>query len=256
MTDHVTPSRIVAGISMLCAVTMITACSSSSSGSKPRTSASRASGSGGVAAPGAAAAAGGGGRVTCSQVTKAQVQPLLVAAITTATTSVPPVGETGPGGTGQRCTFATADSAQAVSILVIGGKYAENFYQSQVQSMAQAVSVPGVGTKAIRDASHSSTAVTAERSGVVCVVDTSGADQLPGVAALEKAAGDSNRIGDSNWVQVAAALGTLCNVVFGSGNTSPDFSGLKAAAATASAAPPNGGGLPTNITFPTDAPTS
>ncbi|MEO9138875.1 MAG: hypothetical protein ABI345_07380 [Jatrophihabitans sp.] len=253
MTDHITGNRTVAGISMLCAVSIITACSSSAAGSKPRSSASRASGSAGAVAPGAAADSD---RATCSQVTKSQVQPLLVAAITSATTAVPPVGETGAGGTGQRCTFATSDSAQALSILVIGGKYAENFYQSQVQSTAQAVSVPGVGTKAIRDASHSSTAVTAERRGVVCVVDTSGADQLPGVAALEKAAGDSNRIGDSNWVQVAAALGTLCNVVFGSGNTTPDFSGLEAAAATASAAPSTGGGLPTNITFPTDAPTS
>ncbi len=258
MTDHTICSRAVAGISVLSAAAMIAACSSNGTGSKPQSSVGKPSSSSDATAPGQASgrASAGSGKATCSKVTKAQVQPLLVAPITTVTMSMPPAGETGPGGTGQWCTFAVADSAQAISILVIGGKYAENFYQSQVQSTVQPVSLPGVGDKAIRDAGHSSTAVTAERRGVVCVSDAGAAGELPGVGTLEKAAGYSNKIGDANWVQVAAALGTLCNVVFGSGNTTPDFSGLKAAAATAGAAPPDSGGLPTDITFPTDAPTS
>jgi hypothetical protein len=115
--------------------------------------------------------------------------------------------------------------------------------------------VPGVGDKAIRDGSDGSSALTSEHSGLACTADTSDADQLPGVAALMKAAGDTSNIGDANWAKVATALGTLCNAVFGSGGTTPDLRGLTAAAAAAATASPTGGGLPTNFSVPTDGST-
>ncbi len=53
-----------------------------------------------------------------------------------------------------------------------------------------------------------------------------------------EAAGDTNNIADSAYQTVAIALGTLCNRIYGSGNTTPDLSSLLAmdAAASASAA--------------------
>lgn len=247
MTNHIRRSRAaVAGIGFVSAAAMITGCSSGGSGPVAAAAATANSTAG---APSPAAA----GTTSCAQVTKTQVQPLLVDKVTSSTAVPAPANDLPLGGTGQLCTFATADSASAISIVVVGGADADPYYQGQMQGLGQPTALAGVGDKAIRDASDSSSAVTAEQNGVACTADTSGADQLPGVAALMKAAGDTSDIGDANWSKVAAALGTLCNVVFGSGNTTPDFSGLTAAAA--SAASPAGGSLPTNFSIPTDGST-
>lgn len=58
---------------------------------------------------------------------------------------------------------------------------------------------------------------------------------MPGVSPLEEAAGDTTHIAESAYQEVADALGTLCNRIYGSGNTTPDLSGLLAADAAASA---------------------
>lgn len=252
MTNQISSSRVaVAGIGIVSAAVMLSGCSSGGSGRVAAAGGATANSTAGT--PSAAAARAG--TATCTQVTTAQVQPLLVAKITASAAVPAPASDLSLGGTGQLCTFAVAGSASAISILVIGGADADPYYQSQIQSLAQATAVPGVGDKAIRDASDSSSAVTAEQNGMVCTVDTSSADQLPGVNALMKAAGDTSDIGDTNWSKVAAALGTLCNVVYGSGNTTPDFSGLTAAASAASTASPAGGSLPTNFSVPTDGST-
>jgi hypothetical protein len=185
----------------------------------------------------------------------AQVQPLLTATITNS--SVASVtDQVSFNEKAQQCTFATSESAQAVTLTVVGGADAAAFYNSQVQGIT-AVAVPGVGDKAMRDGSHGSTAVIAEKGGVACLVDTSAADQIPGVAALEEAAGYTSDIGDANDAAIAAALGTLCNRVFGAGNTTPDLSALVAAGAAASAsASPSDGGLPTGFALPTDSASS
>jgi hypothetical protein len=53
------------------------------------------------------------------------------------------------------------------------------------------------------------------------------------VGQLEEAAGATGTIGNKAYAEIAAALGTVCNRVYGSGNTTPDLSGLTAAAAAA-----------------------
>jgi hypothetical protein len=238
-------SRSTGAVAALVAVTALAGCGSS--GSSPA-----AAGSGGGTPAGGTAATGSGGgggngKATCTQVTKADAQQLLLAKITGEKTTTMSDGLVS-NGKAQQCVFATQESSQALTITVVGGKDANNYYADSSQGITP-TAVPGVGAKAVRDKGEGSTLVTAEDNGVTCAVDTSGADQLPGVGTLEEAAGSTNDIGDIHWAQVASALGTMCNVVFGSGNTKPDFSKLLAAAAAAGT-PSTGATLPTNITVP------
>ena len=67
---------------------------------------------------------------------------------------------------------------------------------------------------------------------------------IPGEAQLEEASGDTAGIGNKAYAEIAAAIGTVCNRIFGSGNTTPDLTGLTQAGAAAAAAPT------TTTTFP------
>ena len=79
---------------------------------------------------------------------------------------------------------------------------------------------------------------------------------MPGVGQLEEAAGGTSNIGDANDALEAAAVATLCNRIFGSGNTTPDLSALLAnASAAATASPSDQGGLPSAVLL-TDAASS
>ncbi len=188
------------------------------------------------AAPSTAAAAkagsGGGGKATCSQLTIAQVQPLVVKPITKVTSAAAPLNVS-LHGLGQMCTFATASTESAITVTVVGGQDADSYYAGQSQGITP-VSVPGIGDKAVRDGGHGSSTTTAEAGGVTCSVSTSADDNLPGVGALEDAAGNTSDIGDANYAVISTALGTLCNRVFGSGNTTPSFSGLSTPSSSAS----------------------
>ena len=179
------------------------------------------------AAPQASPGSAGGTAVTCNQLTKADVQPLLVDPITTIT-----VTAAGIGGEGQQCVFGTANSSGAIDVLVLGGSDAAPAYASDVQGLGSPVDVPGIGDKAVRDKDHGTDSITSMKGDLYCAVSTGGADGMPGVAALEKAAGYTSNIGDPAYAAIADALGTLCNRIFGSGNTTPDLSGLSSASAS------------------------
>ena len=69
------------------------------------------------AAPQASPGGAGGTAVTCNQLTKADVQPLLVDPITTVT-----VTAAGIDGEGQQCVFGTASDG-AVDVLVLSGDW-------------------------------------------------------------------------------------------------------------------------------------
>jgi hypothetical protein len=58
---------------------------------------------------------------------------------------------------------------------------------------------------------------------------------LPAIGTLESAANGTTNIGEDYYQEASIAVGTLCNRIFGSGNTTPDLSKLLAAAAVASA---------------------
>jgi len=69
-----------------------------------------------------------------------------------------------------------------------------------------------------------------------CSVSVGDPGDLPGIGALEAANEGSTDIPDSVLDPASAALGTLCNRIFGSGNTTPDLAALAAAVASAQAA--------------------
>ncbi len=239
---------------------LATACSGSSKAASSASSTPTASaGATSAAAPAAASAASAAGatgataatKITCSQLTYADVQPLMVDKITAV--NVTPAGQTGEG---QTCNWATSSTSSGMSITVLSGQDATSTFNGDVQSLSNsAVSVAGVGDKAVRDGDHGTDAVSAIKGSQYCRV-TPGDGEVPGVGDLEKAAGDTSNIGDANDALEAAAVATLCNRIFGSGNTTPDLSKLLAnASAAATASPSDQGGLPSAV-LPSDAASS
>ena len=187
----------------------------------------------------------------CSQLTKAQVQPLLVHPITKVTVKAV-TAEQYTGGTkriGQECIFAAGSSdSEALTVTVISGPIAARAYGADVQGLSGAVAVRGVGTKAVRapvDAKGAAgtTTLSALKGTTYCSVSPGDGD-VPGEGQLEEAAGATADIGNKAYAEIAAAVGTVCNRIFGSGNTTPDLTGLTQAGAAAAAAPT------TTTTFP------
>jgi hypothetical protein len=190
-------------------------------------------------------------KVTCSQLTYADVQPLMVDKITGV--KVIPAGQNGEG---QTCNWASEGSSDSMSITVLSGQDATDTYAADVQSTSKPVSVPGVGDKAVRDGGDGTSSVSALKGSTYCRV-APGDGEVPGIANLEKAAGDSSNIGDANYALESAAAATLCNRVFGSGNTTPDLTALMAAgSAAATASPSDQDTLPSNFAIPTDGASS
>lgn len=169
------------------------------------------------------AAAGPGGAITttatCRQLTIAQVQPLIDDKITSVTV-------TPPAGGGQQCVFKGADASLYVT--VIGGDLAAQTYTSDMQSMTPATPIPGVGTQAIRGDEAELSSID---GALYCSVRPADSGNVPGLAALMHAAGDSGNISPVAYQVAAAALGTLCNRIYGTGNITPDLSGIPKVAA-------------------------
>ena len=153
-------------------------------------------------------------KATCRQLTIAQVQPLVDDKITSITVTT-------PAGGGQQCSFKGADASLYVT--VIGGDLAAQTYASDVQSMAPATPVSGVGSQAVRGEEAELSSID---GSVYCSVRPADSGNVPGLAALMHAAGDSGNISPVAYQVAAVALGTLCNRIFGTGNTTPDLSGI------------------------------
>jgi hypothetical protein len=179
----------------------------------------------------------------CSQLTKAQVQPLIANPITKVT--VKPVTEQqytlGTKKVGQECVFAAGSGdSEALTVIVISGPIAAKAYADDVQSLSpRPVAVPGVGSKAVRarvDAKGAAgtTTLSALKGDTYCSVSPQDGD-IPGEGQLEEAAGDTADIGNKAYAEIAAAIGTVCNRVFRSGNTTPELTGLTQAGAAAAA---------------------
>jgi hypothetical protein len=157
-------------------------------------------------------------------------------------------------GTGQQCQFNAkgSDSTGAITVQVLRGAGGTQAYNHAVSSDGKPVAVPGVGDKANRDTE--SGAVDALKGDLYCSVSYASSDQIPGVGPLEEAHGGTSNIGENYYDTIAQAMGTLCNRIYGSGNTTPDLSSL--IAADASATPSDDGGLPSSVSLPTDGPSS
>jgi hypothetical protein len=192
-----------------------------------------------------AAKSGHAPKTGCSQLTKAQVQPLIVHPITKVTVKQV-TGEQYTGSTkriGQLCVFAAGSGdSEALTVTVISGSAAARAYEGDVQGLSpRPVSVPGIGSKAVRgrvDAkgAAATTMLSALKGQTYCSVSPGDGD-IPGQAQLEEAAGYTSDIGNKAYAEIAAAIGTVCNRIFGSGNTAPDLTGLTQAGAAAAAAP-------------------
>ena len=237
------------GVAVCLCVMSLAACGGSSSKGSSSSAGTTSGGSSSGSTPAAATSSSGGGSATCKQITKADVQPLLTAPITSVTVTAAGTGPNlQPDGKGQKCVFALADTSSAITITVLPSDDSMRNYAGDLAALtSSAVSVPGIGDKAVRDGSHGSTTLSSQKGNVYCAVDVSDAGDVPGVGQLEHAAGDTSNIPDSAYAELAAAIGTLCNRVYGSGNTTPDLTALVAAGKAAAAQPTVTTGLPTGL---------
>ena len=169
----------------------------------------------------------GGTTVACKQLTKEQVQPLLANAITDVK-----VTAAGTDGEGQQCVFSAPDGTGAIDVLVLGGADAQQAYAGALKAETHGpVSVPGVGDKASRDTGDGE--IDSMKGDLYCSVSLGSSGDMPGVGKLEQAAGGTTHIAESAYAAMATALGTLCNRIYGSGNTTPDLSAITGAAGRA-----------------------
>jgi len=192
-----------------------------SGGSSATAVAGSSSGTSSSTATDASAVPTGGATATCKQLTFDQVQPLLKDPITTVE-----VTAAGLSGGGQECRFEAADVSINVDVIVVGGDDGTTQYNSDVSGFASAAPLPGVGDKAMWDSNDESAAFAAIKGDVYCSVGVDGED-VPGVGALMDAANNTINIGDANYLIIATAQATVCNRIYGSGNTTVDLSGLK-----------------------------
>jgi hypothetical protein len=202
------------------------ACSKSSSG--PASAAGAATNNTSQAAK-STGGSGGGGSAQCKQLTFAQVQPLITIKVISVVTSAITVN-----GAGQQCQFNAKgpDSTGSVTVQVLSGSLGTEAYNQAVSGDSKPVAVPGVGDKATRDTE--SGGVDALKGDLYCSVSYASSDEIPGVGPLEEAHGSTNNIGENYYDTIAQAMGTLCNRIYGSGNTTPDLSSVLSAAASAS----------------------
>jgi len=194
--------------------------SAASAGSGGTPAAGSSSVAGSSTAPDASVAPTGGTTATCKQLQFADVQPLLDAPITNVE-----VTAAGLSGGGQECRFEAADPGVNVDVIVVGGDDGTTQYNSDISEFASPAPLPGVGDKAMWDSNNESAGFAAIKGNEYCSVGVE-AEDVPGVGPLMDAANNTNNIGDANYLIITTALATVCNRIYGSGNTTIDLSGL------------------------------
>ncbi|MEO6886055.1 MAG: hypothetical protein ABI232_07200 [Jatrophihabitantaceae bacterium] len=161
--------------------------------------------------------------MTCSQITIGEIQPLV-----DGTPQAPTITAEGQDGAGQQCVFRVSnpdeEDGRTVDILVESGSLATDGYAQELASATGPVMLTGIGDKGFRETGDDQ--VTALKGDTYCSVTLGSGDTIKGVGPIESAHGGTSDIGEANNAIVAAALGTLCNRIYGSGNTTPDLSGL------------------------------
>lgn len=157
-------------------------------------------------------------QVNCKQLTKAQIQPLLSAPIAT-------VKVTKAGIAGQQCVFGSDAGGAAIDVLVDKGSFAKRGYDEEVKGYSNKVAVRGVtGANAYRDTGDFQ--VVALKGDTYCSVSVGSSDSIPGVGAIEAANNGSSNLPEKDNDVIATALGTICNRIYRSGNTTPSLDGL------------------------------
>ena len=207
-------------VGLIAAALILAGCSGGSGGSGGSPAAGSSSAVTSSTAPDGSIAPQGGATATCKQLTFDQVQPLLDAPITNVE-----VTAAGLSGGGQECRFEAADPSVNIDVTVVGGSDGTAEYNEDVSGFASAAPLPGVGDQAMWDKGDESSSFAAIKGDVYCSVGVDG-EEVPGVGALMDAANNTLRIGDPNYVIISAAQATVCNRIYGSGNTTIDLSGL------------------------------
>jgi hypothetical protein len=207
-------SFVTAGVALVALCTATTACSSSSS-----TQAAAGPGPTGAGTVQSSSGSGSGSaaaKATCTQLTAADVQGLMTDPVV-GQPQVTPVGENSDG---QQCIFDDADSEQDVDVIVVPTSDEAAGYAAAKQQTTNPANLSGVGDQAFRDGESP----TAEGGGLTCSVSLGTDTQLPGVDKL--VVNGTLNLTDAQNAVVAAALGTVCDHIFGSGNMTPDLSAL------------------------------
>jgi hypothetical protein len=214
----------------LAAALVIAGCSGSRAGDATATAAPAGAASAAPSAPATAEDAPDSGAAPlngnaydpCKKLALADVQVFFLAAVT----MKPETDLVGPTA---GCTFSTADGVSSLQILTVTGPQAEGLYTHNLkEDDVAAVPVAGVGDRAVRDPKD--VWVYAMKDGVFCMVHGAhgstggtGTGQLKGLRNFDV----SSDVPDAIAAAVAAQLGTLCNKIYGSGSTVPNFSGLR-----------------------------
>jgi hypothetical protein len=223
------------GAAAVAAALLLAGCHSGSSSSSAATTGAPTAAAGASVLAGAqqssSAPLGGSAKANCKQLTDAEVQPLLVQKIVKDDVTAANLSDTSPG---QQCVFSGSDGNGTIDVVVIAGPLAAQGYSQDLASESDGpVAVPGIGDKASRDKGDGQ--VVSIKGDVYCSVTLGSGEDVPGIGALEEAAGGTTHVAESAYQASAEALGTLCNRIYGSGNTTPDLSSLLAADAAASA---------------------
>jgi hypothetical protein len=158
---------------------------------------------------------------TCKQLTETEVQPLIAATITKLKVTVAHL----PGGVvGQQCEYSGGDGV--IDVVVVKSASAKRVFNEDVAGFSQKVVVTGVTGKAYRATGDFQ--MEGLDGQVDCSVSADSAATIPGVVALQDNGNSDGdfELSESDNSIIATALGTLCNRVFGKGNTKPSLAGL------------------------------
>jgi hypothetical protein len=158
---------------------------------------------------------------TCKQVTNAEVQPVIAGTITKLKVTVVHL----PGGVvGQECEYSSVDGE--IDVVVVKSSSAKKLFNEDVADFSHKVAVRGVSGKAYRATDDFQ--MEGLDGQVDCSVSAASATTIPGVAALQDNGNSDGdfELSESDNSIIATALGTICNRLFGKGNTKPSLAGL------------------------------
>ncbi len=218
------PQRIAAHVAALVAVALIAvACSSGVGAGAPAAAGSSGSAEGGPTPAPVTGSAGAAGRIDpCQKLTTADVQPFF---------SVPIVTQL-PGPIPDDCEWSANDSPGSVStaldVRILTGQDALDWWTQGTFGGGQ-TNFDGVGDKA--EHLPGVTDLVAIKGDVACGLTTFGYAHLAGKMAYQP-----GPIPDADATRIAQQYGTLCNRIFGSGETTPTMTAAPVSAAAASAA--------------------
>ncbi len=230
--------RALACIAVVAGLGVLTACGGGSSHHADKGAAALSN----AAAAARSLAAGGasthasttGGSTTpidpCKKLTKADVQPFftvpIVTQLPTAFNSALTKG----------CEWATSSGGAIATSLDVVVRVGDD--ASQAWTMATSgpvIRFSGVGDAAEHVSGDS--AFVSEKDGVVCAITTLGRTQLAPLASLTY--NGNAELSDSDATAAAQQFGTLCNKIYGSGNTSPTATAAAPTGNSSTSASPN-----------------